>query len=258
MRAGGDIAIDLRIPTPRRYDLTADRIRARNRRRVQVLKCLPALERACRYSTSETALVLLTKYPTPAAPRRTGRNHLANCLKNRKIRNLENVPATAIEAVEARYTTIPRKKLAAAMGSMTVRKAMAVDEQSANIDSLVRGRSRKHRHAEVTTSLPGIGPALGTEFVGLTGGDMSLFTTDDRLAGVADPAPVPMESGRVTGTLDRPRHDSCRLLRLLWLSPKSTARPRPVSRTFHDREGVEDKGLRQAISALSRRRLNVV
>jgi transposase len=82
-----EIAVDLRILTARRYDLAADRTRAINRLRSQLLEYFPALERAFDYSRSKAALVLLTGYQTPAALRRIGRSRLETWLKNRKVRN---------------------------------------------------------------------------------------------------------------------------------------------------------------------------
>lgn len=74
-----EIAVDLQILTARRYDLTADRTRAINRLRAQLLEYFPALERAFNYSTSKAALVLLTGYQTPAALRRIGQTRLSTC-----------------------------------------------------------------------------------------------------------------------------------------------------------------------------------
>ena len=72
LRPGDDIAVELRILTARRTDLVADRTRAINRLRAQLLEYFPALERAFDYSNSKAALILLTGYQTPdgAAPRR--------------------------------------------------------------------------------------------------------------------------------------------------------------------------------------------
>lgn len=61
LREGDEIAIDLRILTGRRYDLTADRTRAINRLRAQILEYFPALERAFDDKTSKAALLLLTE-----------------------------------------------------------------------------------------------------------------------------------------------------------------------------------------------------
>ncbi|GHE08589.1 hypothetical protein GCM10010339_57930 [Streptomyces alanosinicus] len=59
-----EIAVDLRILTARRYDLSADRTRAINRLRAQLLEYFPALERAFDYNTSKAALTLLAGYQT--------------------------------------------------------------------------------------------------------------------------------------------------------------------------------------------------
>ena len=50
LRPGDDIAVELRILTGRRTDLVADRTRAINRLRAQLLEYFPALERAFDYS----------------------------------------------------------------------------------------------------------------------------------------------------------------------------------------------------------------
>ncbi|BBC29253.1 Transposase [Streptomyces graminofaciens] len=53
--------------------------------------------------------------------------------------------------------------------------------------------------------MPGIGPLLAAEFLAATAGDMSRYGTADRLAGLAGVAPVPRDSGNVSGNLHRPR-----------------------------------------------------
>ncbi|GAA3868330.1 hypothetical protein GCM10022227_27400 [Streptomyces sedi] len=81
-----EIAVDLKILTARRMDLSTDRTRAINRLRAQMLEYFPALERAFDYSTSKTALILLlTGYQTPAALRRIGRARLTAWLKNHGV-----------------------------------------------------------------------------------------------------------------------------------------------------------------------------
>ncbi|MEW1569577.1 IS110 family transposase, partial [Streptomyces sp. NPDC093509] len=181
MHRGDDVAVDLRILTSRRLDLAADRTRAINRLRAQMLEYFPALERAFDYSTSKGSLVLLTGYQTPGALRRIGRNRLAVWLKTRKVRNFTLVAATAVEAAEAQHTAVPGEKLAAAVVAKLAREVMALDEEIAETDALIKGRFRDHPHAEVILSMPGIGPVLGAEFIAHTGGDMSIYGTSDRL-----------------------------------------------------------------------------
>ncbi|WP_406408144.1 IS110 family transposase [Streptomyces sp. NBC_01643] len=258
MRHGGDIALDLRILTSRRLDLAADRTRGINRLRAQMLEYFPALERAFDYSTSKASLVLLTGYQSPAALRRIGKNRLAEWLKNRKVRNYKLVAATAVEAAEAQHTAVAGEKLAAIMVAKLAREVMALDEEIAETDVLIEGRFREHPHAEVILSMPGIGPVLAAEFIAHTGGDMSVFGSPDRLAGVAGLAPVPRDSGRISGNMRRPRRYCRRLLRVFYMSAQVAARCCPTSKAFYDRKRAEGKNHRQAVIALARRRLNVL
>ncbi|MEV8097541.1 IS110 family transposase, partial [Kitasatospora sp. NPDC085879] len=185
-----EIAVDLRILTARRYDLAADRTRAINRLRAQILEYFPALERAFDYSTSKAALVLLTGYQTPAGLRRIGEARLAAWLANRKVRNAKAVAAAALEAAHAQHTVIPGEKTAAAMVHTLAGALMALDEEIAAIDTAIEARFREHEHAEAITSMPGIGTVLGAEFIACTGGNLDAIGTSGRLAGIAGLAPV--------------------------------------------------------------------
>ena len=258
MHRGDDIAVDLRILTSRRLDLAADRTRAINRLRAQMLEYFPALERAFDYSTSKAALVLLTGYQTPAALRRIGKSRLAVWLKNRKVRNYRLVAATAVQAAEAQHTAVSGEKLAATVVAKLAREVMTLDEEIAETDLLIEGRFHDHPHAEVVLSMPGIGPVLGAEFIAHTGGDMSVFGSSDRLAGVAGLAPVPKDSGRISGNMRRPRRYCRRLLRVFYMSAMVAARCCPVSKSFYERKRAEGKTHKQAVIALARRRLNVL
>ena len=107
LRPGDDIAVDLRILTARRTDLVADRTRAINRLRAQLLEYFPCLERAFDYSHSKAALILLTGYQTPDDLRRAGIARLVAWLRKRKARNAAAVAATAIEAANAQHIIVP-------------------------------------------------------------------------------------------------------------------------------------------------------
>lgn len=52
--------------------------------------------------------------------------------------------------------------------------------------------------------MPGFGPLPSAEFVVGINGDLANFDNADRLASIAGLAPVPHDSGRVTGNLERP------------------------------------------------------
>jgi transposase len=258
LRVGDDIAVQLRILTSRRTDLVADRTRAINRLRAQLLEYFPALERAFDYSTSKAALLLLTAYQTPDGLRRAGAARLTAWLRKRKTRNPDAVAATAIEAANTQHTIVPGQQLAAAMVARLAKEVMALDTEIGDTDAMIEERFRRHRHAEIILSMPGFGVILGAEFIAATGGDMSAFTSADRLAGVAGLAPVPRDSGRISGNLKRPNRYNRRLLRACYLSALVSIRTDASSRTYYDRKRTEGKRHTQAVLALARRRLNVI
>ncbi|MFD9420614.1 transposase [Streptomyces goshikiensis] len=250
-----------KILTARRLDLSADRTRAINRLRSQMLEYFPALERAFDYGTSKTALVLLTGYRTPAALRRIGRARLASWLTNHGLRagNIAKSAAeAAVTAAETQHTVVPGEKTAAKMVHTVAREVMVLDEEISELNALIEGRFREHPDAELITSMPGIGDTLGAEFIAATGGDMTAFGSPDRLAGVAGLAPVSRDSGKVSGNLRGPRRYSRRLLRMFYLSAQVAATRCPVSKAFYQRKRNEGKSHKQAVLALARRRLNVL
>ncbi|MEU2859265.1 IS110 family transposase [Streptomyces mirabilis] len=101
LQGTSELAVDLKILTARRMDLAVDRTRAINRLRAQILEYFPALEQAFDPSTSTTALILLTKYQTPADLRRIGRARLATWLKNQRVRTIHVARNSADAAVTA-------------------------------------------------------------------------------------------------------------------------------------------------------------
>jgi transposase len=258
LHTGDDIAVELRILTSRRTDLVADRTRSINRLRAQLLEYFPALERAFDYSKSRAALTLLTGYQTPDGLRRAGTARLAAWLRKRKARNADAIAATAMDAANAHRIVVPGQQLAAAMVARLAEEVMALDIEIGDTDAMIEDRFRRHRHAEIILSMPGFGVTLGAEFIAATGEDMSAFASVDRLAGVSGLAPVPPDSGRISGNLKRPRRYNRSLLRASYLAAHIAIRTDPAPRAYYDRKRAEGKRHTQAVLTLARRRLNVL
>ncbi|GHI23363.1 hypothetical protein Shyd_47340 [Streptomyces hydrogenans] len=87
---------------------------------------------------------------------------------------------------------------------------------------------------------------------------MSVFGTPDRLAGFGGVAPVPRDSGKISGNLRRPQRYNRRLQRVLYTSALFSIRRNDESRRFYDRKRAEGKRHTQAVLALARRRVNVL
>lgn len=138
------------------------------------------------------------------------------------------------------------------------KEVMGINEQIAEIDKLIAARFREHELAEVISSMPGIGPLLGAEFLAATAGDMSRYGSSDRLASFAGVAPVPRDSGNVSGNLHRPRRYHRDLQRVFYTSALINIRNYDESRRYYERKRVEGKRRTQAVLALARRRVNVL
>jgi transposase len=94
--------------------------------------------------------------------------------------------------------------LAAAMVARLAEEVITLDTEIADTETMIEERFRRHRHAEIILSMPGFGVILGAEFLAATGGDIEAFDSADRLAGICGLAPVPRDSGRISGNLKRP------------------------------------------------------
>ncbi len=136
----------------------------------------------------------------------------------RTLNAAKSTAEAAVTAAEAQFTVVPGEKTCAKMVYTLAREVMSLDQEIAELEALIEGRFREHPDAGVITSMPGIGDMLGAEFIAATGGDMALFGSPDRLAGVAGLAPVPRDSGKISGNFRRPRRYSRRLLRMFYLS----------------------------------------
>lgn len=256
---GGDeeLIVELRMLLARRQDLVTDRTRAVNRLHDQLLAISPALERALDL-TNRGPLVLLTGFQTPAALREAGVASVAAWLRARKVRGAAALAAAAVRAAESQHARLPGEQLAARLAAQQAEGVIALDEQVKEVDELIGDRFRGHPAAAVITSMPGIGVLLGAEFLAATSGDMTAFGSADRLASFAGVAPVPRDSGRVSGNLHRPQRYHRGLQRVFYTSALISIRCNPESRCFYERKRREGKRHTQAVLALARRRVNVL
>jgi transposase len=258
LRPGDEISTELKILTARRADLAADRTRVINRLRGLLTGIFPALERALKDLTLTGPLILLTGYQTPAAIRQAGAAGLAAWLRERKVRNAARLADAAAGAAARQHTALPGEKLTASIIAGLAGEVMTLNGQIKHTDKLIEDRFHQHKLAPVITSMPGIGTLLGAEFLAATGGDMTFFTTPDRLAAFAGLAPAPRDSGRIRGNLNRPQRYHRGLNRVFYLSAMNSIQTCPDSRRFYDRKRAEGKKHTQAVLALARRRVNVL
>jgi transposase len=257
LRPSDPLVTELKVLTGHRRDLAEDRTRVVNRLRGHLTSIFPALERTLDL-TNAGPLTLLTGYQTPSAIRRVGVHRLETWLRNRKVRGAAQLAAVATDAANRQLTSVAGEKPTAHLIRSLAKEITRLNGLIADTDKLVEARFHDHKDAEVISSMPGIGPLLGAEFLASTGGDMSAFGTPDRLAGFGGVAPAPRDSGRISGNLRRPKRYSRGLQRVFYTSALISIRSCDESRRFYDRKRAEGKRHTQAVLALARRRVNVL
>jgi transposase len=257
MRTGDQISTDLRLLTARRTDLIFDRVRAINRLRATMLEYFPALEAAFDYS-KKAPLILVASYQTPDAIRRIGVTRLAAWLKRHGARGAQKVAAKAVEAAQAQHTVLATQPVAAQLVALLAEQIMTIDADVAQLDEQIEQRFTQHPDAPILLSMPGFGVVLAATFLANTGGNLTTFENVDRLASVAGLAPVPRDSGRISGNHHRPRRFNRRLRRTCYLAALSSLKNSPASRAFYERKRAEGKSHKQALIALARRRITTI
>jgi transposase len=257
VRSADQISVDLQLLTARRTDLMCDRVRAINRLRATLLEYFPALERAFDYS-KKAPLILLGGYQTSEGIRRSGLARITSWLRKRGCRNSAKMAEKALEAANSQHTVLPAQSTGSALVARLAEQISTLDAEIAGVDAQIMDIFRKHENADVLLSMPGFGPVLAATFLANIGGNLEGFDSVDRLASVAGLAPVPRDSGRISGNLHRPRRFNRRLLRTCYLAALSSLKNSPASRTYYDRKRREGKSHKQALIALARRRINVL
>ena len=257
VRGADQISVDLRLLTARRTDLICDRVRAINRLRATLLEYFPALERAFDYS-KKAPLILLGGYRTPEGIRRTGLTRLTSWLRKHGCRNSAKMAEKALQAANSQRAILPTQTTGSALVARLAEQISTLDAEIADVDAQITDLFRQHDAADVLLSMPGFGPILAATFLANIGGNLDAFDSVDRLASVAGLAPVPRDSGRISGNLHRPRRFNRRLLRTCYLAALSSLKNSPASRIYYDRKRGEGKSHKQALIALARRRINVL
>jgi transposase len=256
-RQRDEITVDLRLLCARRTDLAMDRNRALARLRTTLLEYFPALERTFNYAHRRGALTLLTRFQTPTAIRQAGLIKISTWLRRHGAYRPDTIAESAVAAAACQHTVVPGQQTAAKIVAQLARQVIALDSEMDAIEAEITERFRDHAYAPAIESMPGFGPLLGAEFVVGINGDLANFENADRLASIAGLAPVPHDSGRITGNLKRPRRYDRRLLRACYMAAHNSLRTNPESRAFYDRKRAAGKRHNQAVLALARRRINV-
>lgn len=251
----GELA-ELQILLARRRDLVTDQTRTINRLRDALLSSFPALERALDL-TNRGALTLVCRYQRSAQIRRAGRKRVATFLRNRGVKGADALAQQALTAAKAQTVTLPAEEVTARIVAELASEVLALKENIGTLDGELKKRFFAREEAQILTSLPGMGPLLGAEFL-VAAGDLSAFDSADKLAAYAGLVPAAHDSGKKTGNDKRMRGGNKTLKYVFYQSAFASLRGSPESRAFYDRKRAEGKQHTQALIALARRRVNVL
>ena len=253
---GEEALAELQLLLARRRDLVADRSRAITRLREALLALFPALERNLDLN-NRGALILVAHYQTPAQIRRAGRKRLAAYLRNRGVQGADALAQKALSAAKAQSLTLPAEGVAVRIVAELATEVLSFKEKISALDGELQQRFFARPEARILSSLPGMGPILGAEFL-VAAGDLRAFGSADQLAAYAGLVPAARDSGKRTGNDRRMRGGNKVLKRVFYQSAFASLRSAPESRAFYDRKRAEGKRHTQALIALARRRVNVL
>src|SRR5215207_10106950 len=243
LKPGEEEIVELQLLLARRRDLVTDQTRTVTRLREALLSLFPALERALDLNC-KGPLTLLTHYQTPAQLRRAGHKRVAAYLRNRGVKG-DSVAHKALSAAEAQSVTLPAQEVASRIVAELAGEILALKENIQGVDEELEQRFFVRPEAPILTSLPGMGPLLGAEFL-VAVGDLSAFESADRLAAYAGLVPAAHDSGKRAGNHKRMRGGNKVLKRVFYQSAFSSLRASAESRTFYDRKRAEGKRHTQA------------
>jgi transposase len=256
LKAGEQEIAELQLLLARRRDLVTDQSRTITRLREALVSLFPALERALDLN-SKGPLTLLTHYQTPPHLRRAGHKRIAAYLRSRGVKGSNSVAQKALAAAKAQSVTLPAQDVAAAIVAELAEDVLGLKERINTLDEELGQRFFARPEARILTSLPGMGPILGAEFL-VAVGDIRAFSSADRLAAYAGLVPAACDSGKRVGKHRRMRGGNKTLKRVFYQWAFASLRSAPESRAFYDRKRAEGKRHTQALIALARRRVNVL
>ena len=256
LEPGDDALAGLQLLLARRRDLVADRTRAVTRLRETLVALFPALERALNLTT-RGPLELVARYQSAGAIRRAGRKRVAAYLKKRGIAKADALAEKALEAAKSQGTRLPAEDVASEIVAELARSVLALKKRVDELDGDLGRRFFARPEAPILSSLPGMGPILGAEFL-VAVGDVAAFGSADRLAAYAGLVPAARDSGKWVGNHRKGRGGNRVLKRVFYQSAFASMRGSSESRAFYDRKRREGKRHTQAVIALARRRVNVL
>ncbi|GAB3946923.1 IS110 family transposase [Micromonospora vulcania] len=247
---------ELTVLTGYRADLVAQRVATLFRLQELLTGISPALERAVNLNR-KGPLMVLARWRTPEAIRRTGPDRITALLRRGHVRNATDVADAMVSAARQQTVTTPGHRAAAVVVGQMATEILAIEQRIAGVDDLIAEHLDQHPLAPIVSSLPGMGTLLTAELLVHTAG-MTEYRSAAKLAAHAGLAPISRDSGKISGNHRGPRRYHRKLRHVLWMASFTAIRQCPTSRAYYDKKRAEGKQHREAMIALARRRVDVL
>ncbi len=253
----------LRLASLMSYDreLTEEPTRAGNRLHDLLLSTCPALEAhlAGKRIQSQLYLAVLARYGGCHGLKKAGRGNVRRWAKARK-----GMGPAALAKIDELFEAVSRQtvSLPGAEGTEELIKLEA-SYLLATLKSRKDVAARRDEalsampEAQILMTLPGLGAVTCATFLSEVG-DVSRFGSAAKLAAYAGLAPRVRQSGTTVHSVTKPRGGNRRLKRVLVLSASKSILFCDESRAYYERKRSEGRSYGSAVTALARRRLNVM
>ena len=143
-------------------------------------------------------------------------------------------------ASKAQSVTLPAQEVASRIVADLAGEILTLKGRIESIDEEIGQRFFARPEARILTSLPGMGPILGAEFL-VAVGEICAFESADRLAAyAAGLVPAARDSGKRVGNNRRMRGGNKSLKRVFYQSAFASLRSAPESRAFYERKRAEE------------------
>lgn len=238
-------------------DLATESTRTKNRLRGLLTQIHPSLERVLGPRLEHPAvLALLERHGAPAQIRQAGRRRLTGVIRPLAPRLAERLVQEIFDALDEQTVVVPGTDAAALIIPSLARSLSTVLQQRALITARIETLLQAHPLSPVLTSIPGIGARTGARIL-IDVGDASAFPTAGHLAAYAGLAPVTRTSGSSIRGEHPSRRGNKQLKRALYLAAFASL-SHPASRSYYDKKRREGKHHVAALTALARRRTDVL
>ncbi|KAA9159454.1 IS110 family transposase [Amycolatopsis acidicola] len=251
-----ELVAELATLVTHRGDAVGDRARLITRLRVHLTGIFPGLDRALDLR-KRTSLVLLARWQTASDVRAAGVKVISAHLIGHGARAADAIADRVMAAAKAQTIAVRGQATTARIVAEIARQILALDKWIKQVDHELAEKVAAHPAGTVITSMPGMGVTLTAEFLVATG-DLANFSGPNHLAAYAGLAPIPRDSGRISGNLHRPIRYNRMLRRVFYISAMVAANVPGPSREYYLRKRAEGKRAVQAQIALARRRVNVL